>query len=360
MAKEIYCINTASKLIKDGHLVAFPTETVYGLGANINFIKSVERIFGVKGRPLTDPLIVHTYTQEKAFELFKLSDLEEKNIMKIFADNLWPGALTIISEASDKINDIITASTGFVGVRIPSSKITLDFLKESGVPIAAPSANKFGHVSPTTAKHVISDFIDDDIYVFNGGDVKNIDGGIGIESTIIKINTNDKVIEILRLGGIGIDIIKSLLLDYNLDYSVQIKSKTKSLKTPEIAPGQSIKHYSPNVNTILLSSKSSITLETITKLIDNRIINKDLINIGIIDFNNIGNELSEIVKVYLDLSSNGNIKEAKLNIYDYLRKMEHNNICQLLLLKDDNVNDTNYLSLIDRMFRASSGNHITI
>ena len=139
--------------------MAFPTETVYGLGANALDADACVSIFTSKGRPLTDPLIVHVHSLDQALTLLDQSDLEIVSLFKKLASRYWPGPLTMVVQANLKlIPNMITAETGFVGLRMPNHEIALDLLRTSQVPIAAPSANKFGHVSPTKAEHVYNDF----------------------------------------------------------------------------------------------------------------------------------------------------------------------------------------------------------
>ena len=157
-------ISMCGELIRKGELVAFPTETVYGLGANALDFNSVLKIYETKQRPLTDPVIVHVDTLEKSFDLINPTQIEME-IYKFLADQFWPGPLTMVLRKSDKIHIDMTAKTGFVGIRIPNHKTALQFIRESDRPIAAPSANVFNHVSPTTASHVFNDFFDK----LNGG-----------------------------------------------------------------------------------------------------------------------------------------------------------------------------------------------
>lgn len=132
--------------------MSFPTETVYGLGANALNAEACQKIFTSKGRPLTDPLIVHVHSVEQGLTLIDQSDAEVVRLFKDLTARYWPGPLTLVVKANlDLIPMMITAQTGFVGVRMPNSEIALSLLKEARVPLAAPSANKFGHVSPTKA-----------------------------------------------------------------------------------------------------------------------------------------------------------------------------------------------------------------
>lgn len=174
-------LKEASERIKRGELVAFPTETVYGLGANALDEEACLRIFQMKKRPLSDPLIVHCKDMEQVKSCIKLDENEER-ILDVLGGKFWPGPITLIFRKSEQIPLKITADTGFVGVRIPRSKVALELIRASGVPIAAPSANLFNHVSPVTAKHVQSDFPSGDLLILDDGQTT-----LGMESSVIKV-----------------------------------------------------------------------------------------------------------------------------------------------------------------------------
>ncbi len=152
-------LKVCGEKIRQGKLVAFPTETVYGLGANAFDKEACLNIYKTKKRPLSDPLIVHIAEKNDIFELVRFKE-KEKEIYECLASKFWPGPLTMIFEKSDKIPMELTAGTGFIGIRNPDHKTALNLIKISKRPIAAPSANLFNHVSPTTAKHVFNDFFD--------------------------------------------------------------------------------------------------------------------------------------------------------------------------------------------------------
>ena len=164
-----------------------PTETVYGLGANALDADACRSIFTAKGRPLTDPLIVHVHSVEQALTLMDQKQENAEMILQLFqelAKAYWPGPLTIVVRANlDLVPSLITAETGWVGLRMPNSPIALELIKTANVPVAAPSANKFGHVSPSKAQHVYDDFhLDSEVAILDGGPCS-----FGIESTVMKI-----------------------------------------------------------------------------------------------------------------------------------------------------------------------------
>jgi tRNA threonylcarbamoyl adenosine modification protein (Sua5/YciO/YrdC/YwlC family) len=197
-------IRTASELLKEGKLVSFPTETVYGLGASALNADACKLIFTTKGRPLTDPLIVHVHSLEHGLSVIDHSDEKVLSLFKTLAGKYWPGPLTMVVRANmDVIPSLVTAGTGFVGVRMPNHQVALDLIKTSGLPLAAPSANKFGHVSPSRAEHVYSDFHrDSEVFIIDGGPCS-----FGIESTVLKITYNYEIgkyeLLVLRRGGVS-------------------------------------------------------------------------------------------------------------------------------------------------------------
>lgn len=179
-------VEEAARALVAGQLVAFPTETVYGLGAHAFDTAAVCRIFEVKGRPRTDPIICHVPTQEAAERLVRLQP-RGMALLRRLSERFWPGPLTIVARACPELPDEITSGTGFVGVRCPDHGLALELLTAAGVPVAAPSANRFGHVSPTRAEHVMDDLGDHEIYVLRGAEGESC-CEVGIESTVVKID----------------------------------------------------------------------------------------------------------------------------------------------------------------------------
>ena len=179
-------VEEAACALVAGQLVAFPTETVYGLGAHAFDTAAVCRIFEVKGRPRTDPIICHVPTQEAAERLVRLKP-SGMALLRRLSERFWPGPLTIVARACPELPDEITSGTGFVGVRCPDHALALELLTAAGVPVAAPSANRFGHVSPTRAEHVMNDLGAHEIYVLRGAEGESC-CEVGIESTVVKID----------------------------------------------------------------------------------------------------------------------------------------------------------------------------
>jgi L-threonylcarbamoyladenylate synthase len=184
-------IAKAAQIIKDGGIVAFPTETVYGLGADVFNTKAIEKIFNIKERPFFDPLIVHI-SEIKQLEL--LVKKVDERVLKL-AEKFWPGPLTIVTEKNKNVPDLVTANLPTVAVRMPNHRAALQLIQQAGTPIAAPSANKFGMLSPTNARHVLKQLKNID-FIIDDGNTE-----VGIESTVISLNKEG--FKLLRPGVIS-------------------------------------------------------------------------------------------------------------------------------------------------------------
>lgn len=253
-APESDLIKQAAAEILRGGLVAFPTETVYGLGANALNEQAVARIFEAKGRPFHDPLIVHLAS---ANDLARVA-AEIPAIARELADAFWPGPLTLILPKQQSVPDKVTAGLSAVAVRVPSHPVALALLRASGVPIAAPSANRFGYTSPTTAAHVMDDLADRIDLILDGGPAT-----IGVESTVLDITRPPYII--LRPGGVSREALEKLI------GPVAIRSAATSVSsdaenTAQPSPGLLSKHYTPRAELILCQGAAAETLEKLTKL----------------------------------------------------------------------------------------------
>lgn len=221
-------IKKASDLIKNGELVAFPTETVYGLGADGLNENACKKIFEAKGRPSDNPLILHISNISMLYNLVENVDPKSKKLI----DKCWPGPLTIIFKKSKIIPNIITAGLDTVAIRFPSNKIAQSLIEASNTPIAAPSANISGRPSPTRADDVYNDMNGKINLILDGGE-----SDIGIESTVIDMS--EDIPTILRPGFFTFEFIKEILSDVKLDDSLVDNSKIPK------SPGQKYKHYAP-------------------------------------------------------------------------------------------------------------------
>jgi len=234
-------INKAADVIKSGGLVAFPTETVYGLGADALSPVACAKIFQAKNRPLEDPLIVHIADKQ---DLFKVA----REIYKItldLIDAFWPGPLTVVLKKQEVIPDIITGGLDTIAVRMPNHKIALNLIREAQTPIAAPSANIFGRPSPTTAQHVLEDLDGKINLVIDGGSAD-----IGVESTIVDL-TQDPFC-VLRPGGVGIEELRRIIPQVGL-YK----------KDGILSPGMYPRHYAPNAKILIVEGSGKMQAEKV-------------------------------------------------------------------------------------------------
>ena len=216
-------VRRAAEILRSGGLVAFPTETVYGLGADASNREAVARLYRVKGRPADHPVIVHFASSEDAFSFAR----EVPAAARTLAQRFWPGPLTLILKRSGKAADFITGGQDSVGLRVPSHPVAHELLAEFGGGVAAPSANRFGRVSPTTAAHVHEDLEKDVDLVLDGGPSK-----VGIESTIVDLSGDCAVL--LRPGVISRTELEEIL---------EIKEKSES--SPRHSGGLE-RHYAPS------------------------------------------------------------------------------------------------------------------
>ncbi len=235
-------IKAGADLIRNGELVAFATETVYGLGANALNPEAVAQIFEVKRRPYFDPLIVHISNVNQLEDLtLGLSEQARK-----LADHFWPGPLTLVLPKKKVIPDLVTAGLESVAIRIPAHPVARQLLEISGLPIAAPSANKFGCLSPTQAKHVEEQF---------GTEIKLIlDGGpcaVGVESTVIQCISDLPVL--LRPGGVSLEEIESCIGQVRLA-EIEDHAETNS----PLSPGMLPRHYAPQTRLFIVSNLDEV------------------------------------------------------------------------------------------------------
>lgn len=227
----------AAELIREGGLVAFPTETVYGLGANALDPDAVRRIFEAKGRPWASPLIVHVSDEAMARAL----TAEWPVMARRLAGKFWPGPLTLVVKKAPIVPDVVTASLDSVGIRMPFHPIALQLIRTAGVPIAAPSANRFSELSPTTADHVRESLADRVDLILDGGPTT-----VGIESTVVSLHRTPPVV--LRPG---------MITKEQVEEATGVRFENEA-NIPEIieSPGQHPRHYAPRTRLVLLEQGS--------------------------------------------------------------------------------------------------------
>ena len=241
-----------AELLKEGKTVIFPTETVYGLGANALDEDAVKKIYEAKGRPSDNPLIVHICDKEEVYNLAK--DINDK--AKIIMDKFWPGPITIILNKKDVIPYRTSGGLETVAIRMPSHLIAREIIKEAGVPIAAPSANISGRPSPTKGDHVYEEM--------NGrvsGIVLGDDCNFGLESTVLDVTTDKPMI--LRPGSITKEDLENIIGEVLVDPSLTKKEDIKKAK----APGMKYTHYSPDADVYIVSGNEQEVINKINDLV---------------------------------------------------------------------------------------------
>lgn len=298
-------ISIAQQLLEQGNLVAIPTETVYGLAANALNDDAVLKIFEAKNRPQFNPLIVHTHSWAAAQEFVK----NVPQIAHSLAAKFCPGPLTFLLEKEHNISDLLTAGSNFVAVRIPNHQVALDLLSKLSFPLAAPSANQFGYISPTTAQHVL-DSLDSKIpYILNGGNTS-----VGLESTIIGFDKNENVI-VHRVGGISIEDIEK-----HIGKTVIWAAKNEENK-PQTS-GQLKSHYAPNTP-LIIGNIETLHQDYLGK------------KIGLISLANSYPQLQFEERMLL--SPSNNLHEAAQNLFSFLRKIDQMQLNIILVESLPNV-----------------------
>lgn len=320
----------AARYIKDGKLVLFPTETVYGIGANGLDDNAVKKIFVAKNRAQDNPLILHISNINMLDRIAEdLTELEKKII-----NDFFPGPLTIILKRKENIPNSVTAGLDTVGVRMPENKIARDLIELADTPVAAPSANISGKPSGTNVQDIFNELNDKVDYILDGGDTK-----IGLESTVIRIINNK--IHILRPGKVTYDdLIKyaDVIIDSHILGSVDNKEKV-------LSPGMKYRHYAPNTKCILIYSENKDKLIDEMKKFDkdsNLIITNDK-NLNL--FNNA-------------ISYGETLDEISHNIFKILRKIDKEN--KELVIIEGVKSEGLGLAIMNRLIRACSHNYIII
>lgn len=245
----------ARDLLLSGEVVAIPTETVYGLAASIESEAGIRKIFSIKERPFFDPLIVHVSSFKQARGLVKSWPPLADFLTRMF----WPGPLTIVLPKADHVNPLITSGLDTVAIRYPAHPLTLDLLHLTEVPLAAPSANKFGRTSPSKAEHVRMEFPGTGLMILDGGECN-----VGVESTVIAIGSLEgdrEEVRVLRPGGVTEEMLSSMLEKWSRP--VTVKRETSSA-----SPGSLKHHYMPKIPVIIVSSTepAGLSQETKTKV----------------------------------------------------------------------------------------------
>jgi len=281
-------LQKAAQLLADGECVALPTETVYGLAADALNEKALAQVFAIKGRPLLDPLIVHVLDIEALKQIAEYDARLEK------ISSFWPGPLTVVLRRKSCVPDLVTAGQETVAVRVPAHPLFREVLRLAQRPLAAPSANPFGYVSPTRAQHVRDSLAERCPWIVDGGACEH-----GLESTIIDLSSPDCV-RLLRPGPITLEALREKL------GAIEVVTKVANAKIAQSAPGMLERHYSPATSVELFAhGKLPVAIEAKSALL-------------------LMNRRSNIpagAEVFY-LSENDSVVEAAANLFDLLRKLD--------------------------------------
>ncbi|TVR32633.1 MAG: threonylcarbamoyl-AMP synthase [Balneolaceae bacterium] len=287
----IISLDKAVELIRRGEVVAFPTETVYGLGANAKNVVAVQKTFDVKGRPADNPLIVHISDMNQVYEL--ATDIPDS--FKKLANHFWPGPLTMVLKKQAAVPDIVTAGLDSVAIRMPDHPIALELIRNTG-PLTAPSANRSGKPSPTKPEHIIEDY-GDELPVVDGGSSK-----IGLESTVLDLTS--KQIAILRPGAISAEMIKNLLK------TDVIESSDHTSDPLPKSPGVKYTHYKPKATVNWIHSVPSQFDSKTFYILHSKMCGETEKNV---------------------VTCNGNFDLLAKLLYDYFRTADHLGYSQILV-----------------------------
>jgi len=302
-------IKAAADVIRNGGLVAFPTETVYGLGADALNAEAVKRIYVAKKRPLDNPIIIHVATKQETLQLTEIIPSKARKLMSVF----WPGPLTLVLKASEKVPKAITGGLDTVAVRMPRHNVALALIKESRVPIAAPSANLSGRPSPTTAEHVKQDLDGRIEMILDGGPTN-----IGVESTVLDVTVDPP--EILRPGGTSYEDLVKVISQVKIHPAVLAEKNVRVAKVP--SPGMKHRHYAPRAELVLIEGTVKPTVKNIQQIIDQNVKNGKKVGVLATD------ETKDMYKadVVKSLGSRADLPSAARNLFRLLREFDEDKV----------------------------------
>lgn len=321
-------IARAAEVLKNGGLVAFPTETVYGLGANALDEQAAQKIFTAKGRPAADPLIVHLSSVEQLPLVARSVPETGCHLMERF----WPGPLTLILPKQPAVPDLVTSGLATVAVRVPNHPVALALIREAGLPLAAPSANRFGHISPTTAQHVWHDLRGRIDLILDGGSA-----AIGVESTVIDLSTTPP--RILRPGGVTREMLETVL------GPVKVLGQKRKAEPGLPSPGLLEKHYAPRAEMILFVGERAWDALNAC-LAEQRLVRK----VGVLAADDEAGVLEQSGAVVYRLGSD--LNSIARHIYAGMRWLDGQGV-DLILCRDYGESGLG-LAVRDRLMRAAS------
>jgi L-threonylcarbamoyladenylate synthase len=328
----------AAALLRAGKLVAFPTETVYGLGADATNPEAVASIFRAKGRPLHDPLIVHIA------ETSSLAEVAESvpDLALRLAERFWPGPLTMVLPRGPRIPPLVTASGPTVGVRLPAHPVAHALIAAAGIPVAAPSANRFMHTSPTTAAHVLADLDGRIACVLDGGQC-----AVGVESSVVDLTTAPP--RLLRPGGTGLEALRELLPDLVLPE--ERVADMPSAEAPARAPGQLQRHYAPHARLVAFDGDGIAATTAVAEAAREAVARGEAVGALVSDEE--APALAGLGARIVTLGPAGDLAAIARNLYACLRELDEASIT--LIVTHTFAGGGLGLALRDRLRRAAGG-----
>lgn len=339
---EMAIIERAAEMIRAGDVVVFPTETVYGLGADAMQLRALERIFAAKGRPFSDPLIVHI-AEEQSLERLTTSISEQaRQLAEIF----WPGPLTMIFPRSPLVPLLVTAGLETVAVRMPRHPVALALIRAAGTPIAAPSANRFMHISPTTAQHACADLHGRVPLILDGGPSE-----VGVESTVLDMCA--PVPTILRPGGVSIEALRRILPDVQLaapKHAAHAESVTDDA-AHYTSPGQMLTHYAPAIP-LLLFDGSVMAMRT-AMLAEAKLRGEQGERVGVLVADEDVPAFQESGAVIHSLGNAADPQRVASSLFAGLRFLENADV-QVILCRNFDTSGLG-LAIRDRLLKAAGG-----
>lgn len=324
-------ISKGAQILSNGGTVAFPTETVYGIGADALDEEAVKRIFKAKGRPSDNPLIAHVANKEDIYDLIVFASEDAKKLMGKF----WPGPLTLIFKKSEIVPLTITGGLDTIAIRMPLNKVARQLIKKAGRPIAAPSANTSGKPSPTKAKHVIDDLSGRVEMIIDDGNCS-----IGLESTVVDVSTDKPMI--LRPGAVTKKMLEEVVGEVLVDET--LKSGLGTDIIPK-APGMKYKHYSPKADVTIIAGK----LSDVITYINQKTNNSNNEKIGIMATKQTQDKYK--CKNILNLGDRNTPDEIAANLFDTLRKFDEIGVEVIYAeaIDEGNIGD----AIMNRMTKAA-------
>lgn len=329
-------IQQAATYLREGKIGAFPTETVYGLGANALDRNAVERVFLAKGRPFQDPLIVHISSLTMVRDVVQYVPDTAYSLMERF----WPGALTLVLPRSSGIPAEVSAGLDTVAIRMPANPIALTLIEHAGIPIAAPSANRFGHTSPTTAAHVLADLGDKIDFLIAGGE-----SNVGVESTVLDLTHQPPLI--LRPGGVSQEQLTKAIGEVVLrdDHSVQDQ------KDPMPSPGMLSRHYAPLTTLVLIESENAKNASQ-RLIVEAKLLLESGKKVAVLSADDDADFYKGLNVIIEKIGSSQNLDQIANRLYAAIRFLDEQNVDFILVRSFGK--DGLGLAILDRLRRAAS------